>query len=583
MQMDLTAAAAAARRAADDDTPLSPAKRAAELKRRSTDRSESVVPPSSAPKLHCTFSAKLVDLMSNFSVVDAEAESEGAAAAEAGFYAASAGAPEAPAVAVAVAAASDDASSGVSESAALCPVPEGAAFAAEDEASGPAPPSAAPAPALPPLPAAAGLASVFESYGARSIASAAPADVAAAVRAHLKEHPAVCLDTLYAYDLAQVARMHAAWIAALPRVTPYYAVKCNPEPALLAVLEALGCGFDCASQVELSAVVARMGVAPGRVIFANPSKRPADIAFARKLGVERTTFDTECELLKIAAAYPSAGCVLRLRCDDAGAQVQLGLKYGAEPHEVPGLLAAAKRLGLRVVGVSFHVGSGVRNYGVYAEAVRRARAAFDAAAAMGFHEMALLDVGGGFVAPHAPGPAAAFVASAAAINSALEAHFPEAEWPHLQIISEPGRYFAESAATLVAPVYSIRHRTVEGAAAGEVARRDYWITDGLYGSFNCILYDDQHPTFRVMRSPCLPPVGRGADAQAHASAVWGPTCDSADCVYNDCALPELRVGDCLVFSNAGAYTVAGACDFNGLPFCNPRKLFVASRSPAPTA
>lgn len=73
-----------------------------------------------------------------------------------------------------------------------------------------------------------------------------------------------------------------------------------------------------------------------------------------------------------------------------------------------------------------------------------------------------------------------------------------------------------------------------------------------------MLYDDQHPTFRVLRSPCLPPVGRGAEGEAHASAVWGPTCDSADCVYKACELPELRVGDCLVFSNAGAYTVAGA-------------------------
>lgn len=319
--------------------------------------------------------------------------------------------------------------------------------------------------------------------------------------------------------------------------------------------------------------------------------------------------------------------MLRLRCDDAGAQVQLGLKYGAEPHEVPGLLAAAKRLGLRVVGVSFHVGSGVRNYGVYSEAVRRARAAFDAAAELGFTEMSLLDVGGGFVAPHAPAPAAAFVASAAAINEALASYFPEAEWPGLQIISEPGRYFAESSATLVAPVYSIRNRTT--AEGGEVARRDYWVTDGgwpggggvmrgglglgggggrrgraaqlpgdrprrgnctprplllrppprrpttpphpapppapppppgLYGSFNCMLYDDQHPSFRVLRSPRLPPPPPGADAGGHPSAVWGPTCDSADCLYKEVTVPELRIGDCLVFSNAGGW---GGCLLGG--------------------
>jgi ornithine decarboxylase len=112
------------------------------------------------------------------------------------------------------------------------------------------------------------------------------------------------------------------------------------------------------------------------------------------------------------------------------------------------------------------------------------------------------------------------------------------------------------------------------------------ITDGLYGSFNCILYDDQHPSFRVLRSPCLPPLAAPAGAAAaetYPSAVWGPTCDSADCVFKDARLPELRVGDCLLFSNAGAYTVAGACDFNGINFCDPRKVFVQSRAPAPTA
>lgn len=127
------------------------------------------------------------------------------------------------------------------------------------------------------------------------------------------------------------------------------------------------------------------------------------------------------------------------------------------------------------------------------------------------------------------------------------------------------------------------------------------ITDGLYGSFNCMLYDDQHPTPRVLRNPRLPPLApedaaadaaanggaaaahQGAAARQHVSAVWGPTCDSADCVYKTCLLPELRVGDCLVFPNAGAYTVAGACDFNGLPLTAPRRVFLASAAPAPTA
>jgi ornithine decarboxylase len=109
-------------------------------------------------------------------------------------------------------------------------------------------------------------------------------------------------------------------------------------------------------------------------------------------------------------------------------------------------------------------------------------------------------------------------------------------------------------------------------------RKDYWLTDGLYGSFNCILYDDQKPTAHVLRSPLLPPAEGAAGAQLFPSTLWGPTCDSADYIYKDVMLPALRNGDWILWPNAGAYTVAGACDFNGIEFTCPRKFFVCSES-----
>lgn len=57
--------------------------------------------------------------------------------------------------------------------------------------------------------------------------------------------------------LLQVARLYEAWVATMPRVMPFYAVKCNPEPSMVALLAALGAGFDCASiQVGHQAFVA---------------------------------------------------------------------------------------------------------------------------------------------------------------------------------------------------------------------------------------------------------------------------------------------------------------------------------------
>ena len=70
----------------------------------------------------------------------------------------------------------------------------------------------------------------------------------------------------------------------MPRVTPFYAVKCNPDAAIMRCLAALGCGFDCASAREMADVLA-MGVPPRRIIFAQPCKCPADLGYAAAAGV----------------------------------------------------------------------------------------------------------------------------------------------------------------------------------------------------------------------------------------------------------------------------------------------------------
>ena len=86
------------------------------------------------------------------------------------------------------------------------------------------------------------------------------------------------------------------------------------------------------------------------------------------------------------------------------------------------------------------------------------------------------------------------------------------------------------------------------------------------------------------RSPLLPEVDAEERYKAeYTSTIWGPTCDSADCVYKDVKLPQLRNGDWLMWNNAGAYTVAGACDFNGIEFTTPNKVYVYSDSAVDTA
>jgi ornithine decarboxylase len=357
----------------------------------------------------------------------------------------------------------------------------------------------------------------------------------------------------------------------MPRITPFYAVKCYPEPGILKLLNALGTGFDCASKGEVELML-NMGVHPSRIVFAHPCKRASDIRYAKEHGVQYTTFDTESELHKMAALNPDFKCILRIRADDPEARVPLGLKYGAELSEAPKLLATAKTLGMEVVGVSFHVGSACKNLAAFTTAIESARSIFDKARALGFN-MELLDIGGGFTGHFDSHGNVMFGEIANAINAAVATNFPVEEG--VRIIAEPGRYFAETSASLLMPVYGQRDRLNED---GSIKNKDYWLTDGLYGSFNCILYDGQNPTYKVVRSPLLPRVSSAEESTSYPSTLWGPTCDSADVLYKDHMLPQLRNGDWLLFPNAGAYTHAGACDFNGIEATNPNKFYVFSDS-----
>lgn len=52
-------------------------------------------------------------------------------------------------------------------------------------------------------------------------------------------------------------------------------------------------------------------------------------------------------------------------------------------------------------------------------------------------------------------------------------------------------------------------------------------------------------------------------SQEHWSTIWGPTCDNMDVVLKKIRLPQLKIGDWIVFENMGAYTISIACEFNG--------------------
>jgi len=370
-------------------------------------------------------------------------------------------------------------------------------------------------------------------------------------------------DAFFVADLGDIVRKYRLWMNQLPRVEPHYAVKCNDDIAVLSTLAQLGTGFDCASKAEIQKVL-DLKVDPERIIYANPCKQNSHIKFAAKNNVAQMTFDNEHELHKIKNTYPDAKCVVRVLPPESDkVQCQLGIKYGAPLKQVPQLLKVAKELGLSVVGVSFHVGSGCYDATAFSAACASARAAFDMGEKAGFH-FDLLDIGGGF--PGQKSAKISFEEICTVLRPALDMYFPESSG--VRIIAEPGRYFVASAFTLATNI--IAKRTVPrdmvnvGDEHHDVTADDepsfmYYINDGVYGSFNCLLYDHAEV------EPILIDEFDYADDPRFTSSIWGPTCDGLDCIKENYPMPNLDTGDWIVFKDMGAYTMCAASNFNGMP------------------
>lgn len=300
-----------------------------------------------------------------------------------------------------------------------------------------------------------------------------------------------------------------------------------------------------------------MGLAPERIIYAQPCKTNSYVRYAKAHGVKQMTFDNADELYKIAKLYPEAELFLRIMTDDESSLCRLSMKFGAAKEHTSGLLSVAKDLGLNVVGVSFHVGSGASDPMAFYKAVYDAYEVFEQGRAYGFN-MKVLDIGGGFCGD-------TFEDMATVLREALDEYFPPSR--NVSIIAEPGRYYVSSAFTIACNV--IARRTVEDPADPNNKNYMVYINDGLYGNFSSIMFDHQHPVAKILRAGKSilydqPSANACPEGQGIRYSVWGPTCDGIDRITESISFEHgLDVGDWLYFEDMGAYTKCSATKFNG--------------------
>ncbi|XP_055515310.1 ornithine decarboxylase 1-like [Leucoraja erinacea] len=369
-----------------------------------------------------------------------------------------------------------------------------------------------------------------------------------------EKNPTEDTDAFYVADLGEIINQHLRWQKALPRVKPFYAVKCNDSKPVVWTLAQLGTGFDCASKNEI-ALVQDLGVLPERIIYANTCKEISHVKFAAAHGIQVMTFDNEDEISKVARIHPTAKMVLRIATNDALSCIPLSVKFGATLNECRQLMECAKTLSVDIIGVSFHVGSGCMNPSVFAQAIADSRRVFEIGTSLGFN-MNLLDIGGGF--PGMDNDKITFEKITAVINPALDRHFPAASG--VKIIAEPGRYYVTSSFTLAVNIIGrkIIHRASTGCDDKQrtVKTIMYYLNEGLHGSFDCheLPYYLSKPILFKKLCP---------DQQLFNTKVWGPTCDAWDYITDQWKLPELQIGEWLLIQNRGAYSVAISTAFNG--------------------
>jgi len=334
----------------------------------------------------------------------------------------------------------------------------------------------------------------------------------------------------------------------------YYAVKANPGNEILSLLRDQGSCFDIASTYELDKVLA-LDVSPDRCSFGNTIKKRKDIRYFFEKGVRLFVSDSEADLRNIAEEAPGSKVYIRLLTEGSHtADWPLSRKFGCPTDMAVDLLLLAKELGLIPYGLSFHVGSQQRDISAWDSAIDKVKTIFDWLKNENGIQLKMINMGGGFPANYI-NRTNDLATYANEIKYYLHEDFGD-DLP--EIILEPGRSLCSNAGVLVSEVVLVSRKS-------HSALHRWVYTD--VGKFSGLI--------ETLGEAIKYPIFTEKTGEEEECVIAGPTCDSADIMYEDhkYELPlSLEIGDRLYWFSTGAYTTSySAIEFNGFP---PLKQFV---------
>ena len=342
------------------------------------------------------------------------------------------------------------------------------------------------------------------------------------------------------------ARVFRDGLAAIPNKHIAFAIKSNPNLAVLNVLSREGYGADVVSGGEMARALAA-GVPAKDIVFSGVGKTRAELAQGLKEGIGQFNIEHEPEGVALAETARAMGltapATLRVNPDvDAGTHAKISTgkkenKFGVGIDSAPeifGRLAALPGLNLR--GVAVHIGSQLFDLAPMAAAFERVGALVQTLRDAG-HDITHVDLGGGLGIPYKAGEA---LPPSPADYGDMVARVTR-DW-NVHLTFEPGRVIAGNAGVLLTEVLWVK----PGAAAPFVV-----VDAAMNDLARPAMYDAWHDFQPVIET-----------GERMTASLVGPVCESGDTFAIGRDIGVVGPGDLAVFRTAGAYGATMASTYN---------------------
>jgi len=326
-----------------------------------------------------------------------------------------------------------------------------------------------------------------------------------------------------------------------------FAVKSNSSLAVIKTLADCGAGADVVSEGEIRRAL-RAGVDAQKIIFSGIGKTADEMKFALEQNIFQFNVESEAELellSKIAAALgKTANIAIRVNPDiDAGtnSKITTGLKtskFGVDITQAPALYKKAAQLpGIKIQGISVHIGSQITDFKPFESAFLRVRDFWGELEKSGI-KIPRLDLGGGIGVPYEQGKNPPHPREYAKMVCEIFKDFPG------KLIFEPGRVLAGNAGILVSEVIYTKKND----------EREFLIIDAA-------MNDLIRPSFYNAHHDIIP-IAQSSNLKAKTYDIVGPVCETGDTFAEKREMPELKAGDLVAFRTAGAYGAVMASTYN---------------------